>query len=352
MRLRRMMAAMMATGLAASVGLAQEGRNAGRPRSTRNQRRQELRDIQQKLGPLTQQVLQQNEDLRQIERDVRRARQEAGREYMKLQRKAEEQLAKAQPDLADTIQLIHERDKKAQELMQVRGEGRDQAREELGKLQRETSALRATIRTQLDKCMQESEDLRPALQEWQDISDAAREMERDFNAKVEAKLVEISPEAKELLERRKVLMQPRAAIDPEARKKLAELRKRARELDQKLRPARFKVANDPDVQEVMAQVQEVTYSKMAEAAPELADAIAERKRIAALEARRRELDRQLMPVRQKVMFNAEVREAWAKANEVTYDRIAENVPEFAETVAEYKKIQEEIRTLFQPRARP
>ena len=78
----------------------------------------------------------------------------------------------------------------------------------------------------------------------------------------------------------------RGVSEKERREKFEALRQRARELDKELMPVRRKAMGDPQVREAWAEAQrlsieanEATYRKMAELAPDLAEAIEERKKV-------------------------------------------------------------------------
>ena len=282
MRTGRIAIVMAVVGLSASVALAQQDRA-----KAAQKRRAEWREMQQQLEPLIKQVLEGDEMLQQLQKDVKRARAAAWQANAKLQRRAMEQLAHARPDLAETVQIVREMETKARDLMQKRGEGGEEARKEIKKVYAEMNALRATVRPAIEKLLEESDEFKAASQEVKDQMAAAKEMQKDFDAQVAAKVAELGPEAKELIEKRQAMAKRpqrgarpgRAAPDPEMRKKFAELRKRAQELDQQLMPARRKAMADQEVREAWAKANELTYKKIAEMEPSLAAAIEERLKI-------------------------------------------------------------------------
>ena len=117
-----------------------------------------------------------------------------------------------------------------------------------------------------------------------------RKMQQEFEEKLAAKIVEMSPESKELFEKKKALteqmnkLRPSPAEMEARRKKFADLRKKAGELDEKLNPVRQKLmAEDEEVKDMQKQLtaaqahlQELVNKKMAEAAPDMAEVVEQR----------------------------------------------------------------------------
>ena len=250
----------------------------------------EWRELQEALAPLVKQAIEDDEALAELQKEVRLARMKAYQANAKLQAKAMEQLVNSHPDLADTVVVIKEMEGGLRDLIKRRREGDEGAMEEYNKARTELNSLRATLRPQVEKLMQESDELKAAADAIKDQMAAAKEMERSFNEQVDAKLVEMSPEAKARVEQRRALVQRaqqgRGLGEKERREKFEALRQRARELDKELMPVRRKAMGDPQVREAWAEAQrlsieanEATYRKMAELAPDLAEAIEERKKV-------------------------------------------------------------------------
>lgn len=285
----RTMVGLAALGLLCGSGLAQEG--GGRQERYAKMRglRKEIREIDEQLKPIVEQILGGDEVLADLARQLQEARQDGMRNERELRAEAFRVLAEAQPDLAETIELIQELQQKMGGLWQeIRegGEGAEEARKRMREAQQESRELMRTIDGPLRKTMTENEELRAARQALDESRKSSRETVQEYEQKLAAAILQTSPESKDLVERRKALQeqfaalmkpQPRGrALSEEQRKKMGEIRERMRALEKQLMPARRKIyGEDPEVKELSKRLQELVTQKMLQAEPKLSDAIKE-----------------------------------------------------------------------------
>ena len=281
--------------LAGTTVWAQEGKGQSERRAKLNEIRQALREIDQELRPVVQEALKADEALADLDKQRRETQRELFKKDVEVRTQALDALAKAQPDLAETVQLIKELGQKTRELyqqMRQGGEGAEGLREEVKEVQKDQRALWQTIQEPYRKIMAEDEQVKAAQAALQESRKAAGEMNRDFEQKMAAKILEVSPESKDLLEQRKELMKQQQAmfrrpqgrqggrrprLTPEQQEKAKELRAQMGELARKLWPVRQKVMQDPEVRELNEKLQTLVEAKMLEAAPELADTLKQQK---------------------------------------------------------------------------
>ena len=270
-------------------GPAKEGR-----RGEAQELHRAIKEIGQQLKPLVEEALEADEALREFRQQAMNARGKAWQEEGKLRRTAVEMLAKERPDLAETLQLVRESWKRMGELRKQAhdareaGENVDDVRTQLREAQKDAKSLWQTVDEPYRKFVEGNEELRSARQALEGGRKEAEGLWKDFHQKLEAKILEISPESKELLEERKKLHEKAAAMRmgmtpaemQERRKKAKELHTRMRELEKKLRPVRQKLmAEDPEIKQLAAKLQQALHQKIQETAPELAEVIKERQEL-------------------------------------------------------------------------
>ena len=281
--------------LTGAVIWAQEGKGPDERQQKFNEIRQAIREIDEELRPVVQEILKADEALRNLDKQRRDSQMALMKQESEVRAKALKMLAEKQPDLAETIQLIQELGQKARELRQQSrqtGDGADDAREEFKEVQKDQGALWQTIREPLSKLMNENEVIKAAQAQAGEARKALAQLSRDCDQKMTAKILETSPESKELLDQRAELMKQqqtffrqaqgrkggqRPRITPEQQEKAKELRAQMSELGKKLWPVRQKVMQDPEVRELNEKLQALIEVKMLEAAPELAETVKQQK---------------------------------------------------------------------------
>lgn len=277
--------------VACSTAWSEEGKANEDPQAKLNELRQAMSEIQQELRPAMREALKADEALGDLRKELGEVQTKLWQQDRELQMKGLKLLAQKQPDLAESIKLIQELEQKSRELMQQMrkgGEGANDAREELQEVRKDSRELWNSVNRPLRQIMNEDEEIRAARQKLDDERKVVTEQTRDFNEKLDAKMIEISPEAKELLDERKALQEQQQALYAqqqarrqrmiqEQREKFAELNKQVRELQQKLYPVRNRLmAQDAEVKELAAKLEQVLEAKMVKAAPELAEVIKQR----------------------------------------------------------------------------
>ena len=242
-----------------------------------------------------QEVLKADEALAELEKQRRQTQIELWKKEVAARTEALDALAKAQPDLAETVQLIKDLGQKMRELnQQIRqgGEGAEELREELREVQKDQRSLAQTIQEPLRKVTTENEQIKATQEAIRESRKDLGEMNRDYEQKLVAKILEISPESKELVDQRQELLKQQQAmyrqgqrrqggrrprLTPEQQEKAKELQAQMRELGRKLFPARQKVMQDPEVKELNDKLQALVEAKMLEADPNLAEPIEQHK---------------------------------------------------------------------------
>ncbi|MBM4078638.1 MAG: hypothetical protein FJ278_02995 [Planctomycetes bacterium] len=257
----------------------------------------QIQEIDNQLRPKRDEALKADEGLQKMDQEVRKLQQAAGEGDRAMREAAEKKLLVKQPDLAETLQKARELRELTQ---QARGQGEaaEAARKKLQELGGQAQEIQRKLDAATQKLMGEDEELRGLRQEQNKRSEPLPNLLRELDERVTAKILAMSPESKELIEKKKALQEemrklfappggPTPAQMEERRKKSEELRQMAQELDEKLNPIRQKImTEDKEVQELQRkateaqqQMQELMYKKMAQAAPDQAESIEKLKEI-------------------------------------------------------------------------
>ncbi|MBM4086657.1 MAG: hypothetical protein FJ272_17875 [Planctomycetes bacterium] len=293
------LAAVLAVGWG-TMATAQPQGQPDRQEKTRELFRQ-IQEIDNQLRPKRDEVLKADEGLRNMQDEVRKLQQAIGEGDRAMREAAEKKLVAKQPELAETLQKAREMREKSRELaQQARGQGEaaEAARKQLQQLGPQAQEIQRKLDAPTQKLMAEDEELRALRQEQNKRSEPMNNLMKELDERLTAKILAISPESKELIEKRKALQEemrklfaPPGGLTPaqmeERRKKFDDLRKMGQELDEKLNPIRQKiVAEDKEVQEMQRkvneaqqQMQELIYKKMAQSAPDQAESIEKLKEI-------------------------------------------------------------------------